>query len=537
MGAEGIVSTRGFTLAARVAGLEEAVEAGVGRIPAAELDPARRVLVQAGERLALSADHTVVALAGSTGSGKSSLLNALAGQHIAETGVRRPTTGFPAAAIWGGEGAAGLLDWLGVDVRQYLDGPATAAAEGLVLLDLPDHDSVVVEHRLRAERLLERVDLFIWVADPQKYADAALHERYLRPLAKHADVVVLVLNQVDRLTPAERDRCLADLGRHAVADGLTGSPVLAVSATTGEGLDELRELLRRAAARRSAATARLVADVRVEAARISDACGDGVPPRVQRVARDDLVTAFEDAAGVGVVVEAVRASAARRARAATGWPPTRWLARFRPDPLRRLHLERVPDRADLARSSLPGPGAAARAGAGNAVREYTATATAGVPDAWVLAARARARTASATLPDALDQAVAATRLDAERVPMWWRVVGLGQWLLLAALVAGLAWLAGLGVLAYLRLPEPSTPLWFGLPAPTVLALGGAVAGILLAVLARVAGAWGARRRGARARARLRTAVGQVADERLVRPVSEEMRALERCRAASRLAAL
>ncbi|MBC7552224.1 MAG: GTP-binding protein HSR1, partial [Cellulomonas sp.] len=100
-----------------------------------------------------------------------------------------------------------------------------------------------------------------------------------------------------------------------------------------------------------------------------------------------------------------------------------------------------------------------------------------------------------------------------------------------------AWLAGLAVLAYPRLPEPSTPLWFGLPAPTVLALGGAVAGILLAVLGRVAGAWGARRRGARARARLRTAVGQVADERLVRPVSEEMRALERCRAASRLAAL
>ena len=532
------MSTRGLTLEARVAGLGEAVEAGAGRIPAADLDPARRVLTQAHERLALSADHTVVALAGSTGSGKSSLLNALAGQHIAETGVRRPTTGFPAAAVWGGEGAAGLLDWLGVDVRQYLDGAAAAAAAGLVLLDLPDHDSVVVEHRLRAERLLERVDLFIWVADPQKYADAALHERYLRPLAKHADVVVLALNQVDRLTPAERDRCLEDLRCLAVADGLVGSPVLAVSATTGEGLEELRELLRRAAARRSAATARLAADVRVQAGRISDACGEGVPPRVQRAARDDLVTAFEDAAGVGVVVEAVRASAARRARAATGWPPTRWLARFRPDPLRRLHLERVPpDRADLTRSSLPGPGAAARAGAGNAVREYTATATAGVPEAWVLAARARARTAAATLPDALDQAVASTRLDAERVPTWWRVVGLGQWALLVALVAGLAWLAGLAVLAYLRLPEPSTPLWFGLPAPTVLALGGAVAGILLAVLARVAGAWGARRRGARARARLRTAVGQVADERLVRPVSAEMRALERCRAASRLAAL
>jgi GTPase Era involved in 16S rRNA processing len=531
------VTTRGLSLAARVAALDEAVEAAVGRLPAADLEPARRVLTLAGERLALSPDHTVVALAGSTGSGKSSILNAVAGQEIAETGVRRPTTGFPAAAVWGADGSTGLLDWLGVDARRYLDGDAATTATGLVLLDLPDHDSVVVEHRLRAERLLERVDLFVWVADPQKYADAALHERYLRPLAAHADVVVLVLNQVDRLTPDERDRCVADLRRLAAADGLTAATVLAVSAATGEGLDDLRALLRRAASRRAAATARLVADVRVEAARIAEACGEGVPPRVRRAAREDLVTAFEEAAGVGVVVEAVRGSAAKRARSATGWPPTRWLARLRPDPLRRLHLDLDTERPELVRSSLPGPGAAARARAGNAVRAYTGAATAGVPDAWVYAARARARTAAATLPDALDQAVAGTRLDAERVPAWWRVVGVVQWVLLAALTAGVVWLAGLAVLAYLRLPEPSTPLWFGLPAPTVLAVGGAVAGILLAVIGRLAGRWGASRRAARARSRLRAAVSGVADERLVRPVSAEMRALERCRAASRLAAL
>ncbi|RYV52365.1 GTPase [Pengzhenrongella frigida] len=531
------MTTRGLDLAARVAALDEAVEAAVGRLPAVDLEPARRALIHARERLALSPDHTVVALAGSTGSGKSSLLNAIAGEQIAETGVRRPTTGFPAAAVWGADGAAELLDWLGVDERRHLAGPAAEAATGLVLIDLPDHDSVVVEHRVRAERLLERVDLFVWVADPQKYADAALHERYLQPLATHADVVVLALNQVDRLTPAERDRCVADLRRLAAEDGLAGGTVLAVSATTGEGLDELRELLRQAASRRVAATARLVADIRAEAAQIAAACGEGVPPRIRRAARDELVTAFETAAGVGVVVDAVRRSAARRARAATGWPPTRWLARFRPDPLRRLHLDGVPERPELTRSSLPGPGAAGRAQAGNAVREYTATATAGVPQVWSLAARARARAAAATLPDALDQAVTGTRLDAERVPLWWRAVGAIQWVLLAALAAGLLWLAGLVLLTYFRLPEPTTPVWFGLPAPTVLALGGAAAGILLALGARLTGTWGARRKAARARSRLRAAVGQVADERLVRPVSEEMRALERCRAASRLAAL
>jgi len=528
--------TRGLSLAARVAALDEAVDAGSGRIPALDLAPARRVVVRARERLSLSPDHTVVALAGSTGSGKSSLLNALAGSEIAETGVRRPTTEHPAAAIWGTDAAAGLLDWLGVDDRRHLDAHAAVSA-GLVLIDLPDHDSVVVEHRLRAERLLERVDLFVWVADPQKYADAALHERYLRPLAKQADVVVLALNQVDRLTPVERDACLADLRRLANQDGLGSVRVLPVSAATGEGIDALRAVLREVARRRVAVTARLTADVRAEATRLAHACGEGVPPRVRRAAREELVTALEEVAGVGIVVDAVRGSAARRARAGTGWPPTRWLVRFRSDPLRRLHLDRPAERPELARTSLRVLGAAARARAGNAVRAYTDTATAGAPDAWVLAARARARVSAAVLAGALDQAVAGTRLDAERRPTWWRAVGVVQWILFATLLAGLLWLAALALLGYFGLPDPSTAAWFGLPAPTVLAAGGAGVGMMLAVGARFAGSLGARRRATWARARLRTAVGQVTDELLVGPLSEEMRALERCRAAARLAAV
>jgi len=375
------------------------------------------------------------------------------------------------------------------------------------------------------------------VTDPQKYADAALHERYLRPLAGHSDVVVLVLNQVDRLSPAERDRCVADLRRLAVQDGLGPVRVLPVCAVTGEGVDALRDLLGQAADRRLAATARLTADVRAEAARLARACGDGVPPRVGRAARDALIAALEEAAGVPVVVEAVRGSALRRAQAATGWPPTRWLARFRSDPLRRLHLDRPAARPDLARTSLPGAGAAARARAAIAVRAYLDTATAGAPVSWVLAARARVRTSGADLPDMLDQVVVGTRLEAERSPVWWRVVGVVQWALLATLVAGLAGLAGLALLSYLRLPDPAVPLWFGFAAPTVLAAGAAVAGAAVALGARFAATVGARRRAARARSRLRTAIGQVTDERLAGPVGKEMRALQRCRTAARLAAL
>src|SRR5690606_15305226 len=99
--------------------------------------------------------HTVVAVAGATGSGKSSLFNALAGRPLADVGVRRPTTAITEAAVFGG-GAGELLDWLGVTRRHVLttdddDDDLT----GLVLLDLPDHDSVEAAHRDEVDRLVQ----------------------------------------------------------------------------------------------------------------------------------------------------------------------------------------------------------------------------------------------------------------------------------------------------------------------------------------------------------------------------------------------
>ena len=53
----------------------------------------------------------------------------------------------------------------------------------------------------------------MWVTDPQKYADAAMHERYLRPLAGHDGVTVVVLNQADRLPREDVEECRHDLAR------------------------------------------------------------------------------------------------------------------------------------------------------------------------------------------------------------------------------------------------------------------------------------------------------------------------------------
>ena len=92
--------------------------------------------------------NTVAVLAGGTGSGKSSLFNRLAGADFSPVGITRPVTLNPHACVWGMEGAGPLLEWLGVQHRyRYARSSALSEGEssmrGLVLLDLPDHDSVL----------------------------------------------------------------------------------------------------------------------------------------------------------------------------------------------------------------------------------------------------------------------------------------------------------------------------------------------------------------------------------------------------------
>lgn len=89
----------GPSLDSRLAALLEAAELAEGRLPADVVSNARAVAERAGVRRSLSVDHTVAALAGATGSGKSSLFNALAGDELAAVGVTRPTTSTAQAAL------------------------------------------------------------------------------------------------------------------------------------------------------------------------------------------------------------------------------------------------------------------------------------------------------------------------------------------------------------------------------------------------------------------------------------------------------
>jgi GTP-binding protein EngB required for normal cell division len=269
----------------RLAALSELTSLAVARKEGFDeqlLADADSLLRRSGERMRMSSSHTVVALAGGTGSGKSSLFNALAGATFSPPGVTRPTTRHAHACVWGMEGAAPLLDWLGVQRRhRYARASALDEGEanltGLLLLDLPDHDSVVSGSQAMVDRMVKLTDMLVWVLDPLKYADAAVHQRYLVPLAGHASVTTVVLNQSDTLSPEQIADCESDLRRLLDGEGLVDTHVLVTSATTGAGLDELKAVLADSVAARRAASDRISADIDVLLERWAVYAGEPLP--------------------------------------------------------------------------------------------------------------------------------------------------------------------------------------------------------------------------------------------------------------------
>jgi GTP-binding protein EngB required for normal cell division len=547
---KGITATE---LAQKSAALELALEAGDGQLDPARRAEAEELVTKVAERTSKSGGHTVVALAGATGSGKSSLFNELVGEPVAVVGARRPTTSRPVAAVWGDEDAGPLLDWLGVQHRHHVappeDGEPTDShalasllgrrppregrpgrLDGLVLLDLPDFDSRVLEHREESERVLKLVDVFVWVTDPQKYADARLHDDYLRVLASYDAVTVAVLNQTDRLAPDAVGQVRSDLARLAADDGIGQLQVIATSARTGEGVDDLRMRLATAVAANNAAQHRLAADLRTAAAALRADLGVNEPPLAQDV-DEELVDALARAAGIPVVVTAVERDYRNQAYGRTGWPFTRWVRALRPDPMKRLRLNTRDEveeklavtagdvRTVLGRSSLPPPTPAARAAVELATRRVGADAAEGLPHRWAEAVADAATPPGPELADALDQAVVGTSLRM-RPPLWWRVCGLAQLLLALVTVLGLLWLVVRVVLGWLALPSVETPRVGAVPVPLLMLVGGLVLGLGLSAAARWFAVVGARRRAERIRRSLVEAVAAVAESRIMAPVRE-----------------
>jgi GTP-binding protein EngB required for normal cell division len=490
------------------------------------LREAEELLDRAGERLRMSADHTVVVLAGGTGSGKSSLFNRLAGADFSPVGVTRPMTREAYACIWGMAGAGPLLDWLGVPERRryarssVLD-PGESSLGGLLLLDLPDHDSVVARATGSVNRLVALADLMVWVLDPQKYADAAVHSRYLMPMAGHSSVISLVLNQSDLLTPEQAGDCVDDLHRLLEIEGLHDIQVLVTSAVTGAGIDKLREVLIETVSARRASTARIAADVDTFAARFAPYAGpaDVAGPGQYE---ETLVAAFSQAAGVAGVGRALQSARELKAVDYVGWPVVSLADRvMRRDPVRKIRLGTL---WDELRSVSAGPAGAHKAEIDNAITALADEIAPGLPAPWPATTRSAARSQVDAIPAALGRAIAEALPAENSAAPWWRLVAAWQGLLLCGAAAGLIWLALLivaGIFDALRgtatLSNVVLLPWIVVMVAAILLLGWLTASGCMTLVVRTAD-----QEREQAEQQMRTGIAGVARQMVIVPVEQEL---------------
>ena len=594
-GATPAVATSPF--ARSVASLKDAISYGEGRVPETVLLDAAETLERLSQRRELSTEHTVIGFFGATGSGKSTLFNAIAGQNIALSAPTRPTTSTVQAAIWEAEGSEELLDWLGIDKRVYpqtlalaAEGDATEGSKatggvaapnavtepapglfnrirravggrgetrtrtgGLILLDMPDFDSVTTTNRDLAARMMRYVDVLVWVVDPQKYADAVIHRDFMVPLAASGAQALCVLNQADKLAPAEVPAVLVSLTRLLQAEGteahLLAAPI-AVSARTGEGVDVLRDLLAQVAAAKSLSLQRTDAQLHATASQLRTyAGGEGtvLAGAYALDAEQKLVKACYTSSQAEQVLQAATASYRRTAGQHTGWILTRWMSRLKADPLRRLHLgqqdetkstskteksagmlgsdsENAPE---LVASSLPPLSTAQKAGMANAVRQYSKQMAARIDEPWKRSIKEAALSREAELPELLERDMVRIDYGLGRTRAPWVIFNALQWIALLSALAGVGWLTLISGMAYLQiqLPPAPTPEGSPVPLPTLLLLLGVLLGIASAGVSRLLTAMGSRYYARKLRGRLQTGVEKAVQSCVVAPVQQEAKRL------------
>jgi energy-coupling factor transporter ATP-binding protein EcfA2 len=231
------------TLRKRVAGVPLVFD-----IPGAEQAAAERtaLLSQIDDyllpRVRQSAAPILVALVGSTGAGKSTLVNSIIGAKVSLTGVRRPTTNSPVLACHPDE-----MGWFAENMflptmprvrqeglaRPGRDGLLVLAGteampKGIALLDTPDVDSVAASHREFAYQFLDASDLWLFMTSATRYADAAVWE-----LLRHARTRGAALGVVlSRVPEAHRDELTTHFGAMLDANGITPTRRFVIPETT-----------------------------------------------------------------------------------------------------------------------------------------------------------------------------------------------------------------------------------------------------------------------------------------------------------------
>lgn len=448
-------------------------------------------------RLGFPGDAYVLALAGGTGVGKSTLLNAIAGQEVSPASARRPTTAEPVAWVPAERRAelAGLLGWLGVtQVREH-------RAEGLrelAVLDLPDFDSIAPEHRERVDGLLPRVDAVAWVVDPEKYKDDVMHGGYLRTFAPRLRHQLVVLNRTDLLSASDATRVSDDMRTQLRRDGLADIDIVIARARDGAaGVTEFRQWLDSGVEAKRIVAARVAADAHAalrDVAERAGVLGGEVAPLIDPARRERAldavaraVLALVDIEGLGRQAVAATRLAARPRGAGPFGGLTSWVyrltgrARASADPagyLRRWQLRgsltpAVQPLRDLIAASLPSVPAAARG----------ALATLSAPAAF-----------EERLAESVDRSLS-TEATEFRVPSsaLWSLIGLAQYVVTGVLLLGALWFAALFLIHDAPVGSVDVPYLGLVPTPVVLLAATLLVGYLLALTLRIHAGWLGRR--------------------------------------------
>ena len=243
----------------------------------------------------------LVAIAGGTGSGKSSLLNALAGREVASTSGLRPHTSEPLAWIPAGDAAIkALVAALGIDtIIEHDDG------HGLAFVDLPDLDSMDGGHRSLVEETLPLVDAVVWVFDPIKYHDPSIHDEFLARSTEYESVFIFVLNKIDLLDEAEAEAVGAHLGGVLKLDGFRDPEVVPVAAAPSDGgsigIDTLTASLESRIVSKRADRVKLIADILRTGRRL--AADANVWTGTPDDARDQICDAAHDPERLSIVLD------------------------------------------------------------------------------------------------------------------------------------------------------------------------------------------------------------------------------------------
>lgn len=251
-------------------------------------------------RLADPGHPLVVAVFGPTGSGKSTIVNTLAGRELSPTGVIRPTTDHPVA--WAhARHVDAVRAMLGSEVEVVADEHPVLGA--LALVDTPDIDSVASTHRRQTMRILEAADVAVAVTTPQRYADAVPWD-VLGDLTERALRVEVVVNRATRRTGAAVID-LAALLRDARVEGIASADDIVViqeQRIRGDGrlhgfaLRGLARRLQDLARQRSTASTRGIREAARHCVRMADELADQIVTQ-QREA-DRLRSVVVDVAGV-----------------------------------------------------------------------------------------------------------------------------------------------------------------------------------------------------------------------------------------------